>query len=250
MSSHFLSRSLRHNKGQLKIFFAGGPNQRTDFHLEEGEEVFLLPGRIPHSPQRQANTIGFVAERDRKPEELDCLRYFVDNTTEVLFERWFYCEDLGRQLAPIIQEYIESQQYKTGLPVPGTITETPPFKPDNQRSLEAPFSLRKWIDNNIEEINRTGYKQLFEGRYESKVFIIGLGQQTRSSSHAETFLWQWAGMAQVEVDNHIYKLKEDHSMLIPIGKTWIIRNEAGALTLSLAIDPCSKPTFGCGTDDG
>ena len=29
----------RHGAGQLKIMFIGGPNQRKDYHLEEGEEV-------------------------------------------------------------------------------------------------------------------------------------------------------------------------------------------------------------------
>ena len=89
----------------------GGPNERSDYHLELGEEVFfqisgrmvlkvkekgqprdlvisggemfVLPGRIEHSPQR-LNTendkgvleagLGCVIERERKPEELDCLR--------------------------------------------------------------------------------------------------------------------------------------------------------------------------------
>lgn len=27
---------------QLKVFFVGGPNQRRDFHLEEGEELFYM----------------------------------------------------------------------------------------------------------------------------------------------------------------------------------------------------------------
>jgi hypothetical protein len=26
---------------QLKVFFVGGPNDRKDFHLEEGEEVII-----------------------------------------------------------------------------------------------------------------------------------------------------------------------------------------------------------------
>merc|ERR1712121_199229 len=73
---------MMHND-QLKVFYVGGPNQRADFHLEEGEElfymrkgdmtlpiitegaVFLLPGRIPHSPNRGADTVGLVVERDR-----------------------------------------------------------------------------------------------------------------------------------------------------------------------------------------
>jgi 3-hydroxyanthranilate 3,4-dioxygenase len=69
---------LMHNS-QLMIMFVGGPNQREDYHIEEGEELFyqikgdmcvkiienglhkdvvvkegemfLLPARIPHSPQ-------------------------------------------------------------------------------------------------------------------------------------------------------------------------------------------------------
>ena len=117
-----------------QVFYVGGPNQRADFHLEEGEElfymrkgdmtlpiltegairtvnikegdVFLLPGRssrktatlmkfnfnfknslrsgsdtiriifhrIPHSPNRGADTVGLVVERDRLQEETDGLR--------------------------------------------------------------------------------------------------------------------------------------------------------------------------------
>jgi len=26
----------------LKVFFVGGPNQRKDYHLEEGEELFFM----------------------------------------------------------------------------------------------------------------------------------------------------------------------------------------------------------------
>ncbi|HIC74606.1 MAG TPA: 3-hydroxyanthranilate 3,4-dioxygenase, partial [Candidatus Marinimicrobia bacterium] len=68
------------------IMVVGGPNARKDYHFEEGEEffyqiegditlkvidngepkdipiregeIFLLPPRMPHSPQRPANTVG------------------------------------------------------------------------------------------------------------------------------------------------------------------------------------------------
>ena len=44
-----------------------------------------------------------------------CLRYFVqDGSTSSLFERWFYCADLGSQLGPVIKEYFASEQHRTG----------------------------------------------------------------------------------------------------------------------------------------
>ena len=42
-------------------------------------------------------------------------RYFVeDGSTNSLFERWFYGDDLGTQLGPVIREFCASKQYKTG----------------------------------------------------------------------------------------------------------------------------------------
>jgi 3-hydroxyanthranilate 3,4-dioxygenase len=65
--------------------------------------VFLLPGKIPHSPQRFSDTVGLVIERERLKSETDGLRYFVEvdgtPTKDVLFERWFYCDDLGTQVS-------------------------------------------------------------------------------------------------------------------------------------------------------
>ena len=50
--------------------------KRKNVPIREGE-VFLLPARVPHSPQRGPGTIGLVAERKRKAEELDGLRCVV-----------------------------------------------------------------------------------------------------------------------------------------------------------------------------
>ena len=163
---------MMHND-QLKVFFVGGPNQRKDFHLEEGEElfymrrgdmslpiltegkfktvhiregdVFLLPGRIPHSPQREKDTVGLVIERERLVSETDGLRYYVGESTETLFERWFYCQDLGSQLKPVIQEFFASEEYKTGVPGPTSINPSPPWLPDSQRVVERPFNLASWV---------------------------------------------------------------------------------------------------------
>ena len=95
------------HKDQMTVMFVGGPNTRTDFHLEEGSEfffqmkgnielptvqrgvrklvrikqgdVFLLPPRIPHSPQRpEDGSLGLVIERARTDKEIDGLRWYTD----------------------------------------------------------------------------------------------------------------------------------------------------------------------------
>ena len=57
-------------------------------------QVFMLPAKIQHSPQRFANTIGFVCERTRASHEKDGLKYFVDASQTELYERWFHLEDV------------------------------------------------------------------------------------------------------------------------------------------------------------
>ncbi|XP_070654668.1 3-hydroxyanthranilate 3,4-dioxygenase isoform X3 [Bos indicus] len=185
---------LLHQK-QLKIMFVGGPNTRKDYHIEEGEEVFyqlegdmllrvlergkhrdvvirqgeifLLPAGVPHSPQRFANTVGLVIERRRLKTELDGLRYYVGDTTDVLFEKWFYCEDLGTQLAPIIQEFFSSEQYRTGKPNPDQLLKEPPF-PLSTRSVMEPMCLEAWLDGHRKELQAGTPLSLFGDTYESQ----------------------------------------------------------------------------------
>ena len=88
------------------VMIVGGPNARKDYHYNESEELyyqvegnivlkiiddgvpksipinegdmFLLPARVPHSPQRPANTVGLVIERMRKPHELDYCAWYCE----------------------------------------------------------------------------------------------------------------------------------------------------------------------------
>lgn len=126
---------------EFLVMVVGGPNQRKDYHVEEGDEffyqvegdivvrimvdgkpkdievkegeMFLLPGRIPHSPQRPANTAGLVIERQRKEGELDSLRWYCENCLEIIHEVSFQLEDLGTQLKPIIADFYASESLRT-----------------------------------------------------------------------------------------------------------------------------------------
>lgn len=259
---------MMHGDGQLKVFYVGGRNQRKDFHLEEGEEffymvkgdmnlitltngafkdviikegeVFQLPGKIPHSPQRFDNTIGLVIERERLKTEKDGLRYFVEGTTDSLFERWFYCEDLGTQLGPIIKEFFASEQYKTGKPIPGTIPENPPWVPDATRVLEPPFSLAKWITKNKGEIQQEGSKRLFSLSYQSDVVVFGQGTSEIKIANAETWLWQLEGETIVEAGGRTVKMIPQDSLLVRKGTPYTLTRGEDAITLSVVMDPGNK----------
>ena len=126
---------------EFLVMVVGGPNQRKDFHVEEGEEffyqiegditvrimedgqpndipvregeIFLLPARVPHSPQRPANTIGMVIERVRKSGEMDHLRWYCEGCGEVLHDAAFELEDLGSQLKPIIENFYAEESLRT-----------------------------------------------------------------------------------------------------------------------------------------
>ncbi|XP_061481357.1 3-hydroxyanthranilate 3,4-dioxygenase isoform X3 [Rhineura floridana] len=205
------------HRHQLNVMFVGGPNQRKDYHIEEGEELFyqlegdmclkviergkhkdiyikegemfLLPARIPHSPQRYANTVGLVIERKRLKTETDGLRYYIGESTNVLFERWFYCDDLGTQLIPIIQEFFSSKQYQTGKPNPDELLKEIPF-PLNDAKVMDPFSLQGWLNDHHEDIDQKKFLRLFGDNSETEVIIFGPGITKEGGKNADIWLWQ------------------------------------------------------------
>jgi len=120
------------------VMIVGGPNSRSDFHVDEGPELFLqiegdmvlhviddnrrediriqegemllLPPRIPHSPQRFADTVGLVIERKRLDHELDGFLWFCDNCDNKLYEEYVFVDDIVGQLPPIFERFYGSKK--------------------------------------------------------------------------------------------------------------------------------------------
>lgn len=123
------------------VMVVGGPNARKDYHYEEGEEfffqvegdivlkiiedgvqkdieikegeIFLLPPRIPHSPQRPANTIGLVMERYRRGGEKDGFLWFCENCGNKLHEEYVELKDIVSQLPPIMNGFWSDDEKRT-----------------------------------------------------------------------------------------------------------------------------------------
>ena len=127
--------------GDFIVMIVGGPNSRKDFHYNEGEELFyqlegdvvvriqedgkivdipikqgdmfLLPGRTPHSPQRGPNTVGLVIEVKRKSEELDGFMWFCEKCDNMLYEEYAHVSDIVAQLPPIMNRFYSDEDKRT-----------------------------------------------------------------------------------------------------------------------------------------
>lgn len=126
---------------EFMVTVVGGPNSRTDFHIDDGEEffyqikgdivvkiiedgkvvdvpiregeIFLLPSRVPHSPRRPADTIGLVIERKRLAHEKDGLMWLCPKCNEKLYEEFFHLTDLTTQLQPVFERFYGSAKNST-----------------------------------------------------------------------------------------------------------------------------------------
>ena len=126
---------------EFMIMVVGGPNIRKDYHVDEGEEffyqlegnmvlkimsggnpenikinegeIFLLPPKIPHSPQRFENTVGLVIERKRTKDELDGFQWYCDTCHTLLYETFFSLTDIVKQLPPIFDAFWDNLESRT-----------------------------------------------------------------------------------------------------------------------------------------
>jgi 3-hydroxyanthranilate 3,4-dioxygenase len=126
----------------------GGPNQRTDFHVDPYEEFFyqikgtmhvdvmtddgpgrvdinegemwVLPRSMPHSPQRDADSIGLVIERVREPGTLEKFRWYCANCNGIVHEVELQVTDIVADLPPVFNAFYSDEKART-CPECGTV---------------------------------------------------------------------------------------------------------------------------------
>jgi len=129
--------------GQFIVMVVGGPNERDDFHvnqtpeffhqlegnmtlrvrdaqsdtirdipIQEGE-IFLLPAGIPHSPQREANTVGLVLEQQRPNGMKDGLQWYCRNCGHLLYEEYFPLQNVEQDFPPVFERYWNTPAHYT-----------------------------------------------------------------------------------------------------------------------------------------
>ena len=135
------NKNLYVESGDYIVMIVGGPNARKDYHYNETEELFyqlegdiqvhiqvdgkkqtidiregdmfLLPGKIPHSPVRGENTVGLVIERKRKPDHQDGLMWFSDTSNEKLYEEYFHLTNIEKDFLPVFKKFYSDEKLRT-----------------------------------------------------------------------------------------------------------------------------------------
>lgn len=134
--------------GDFLVMVVGGPNQRSDYHINPGGELFfqvegdivlkiiddgrprdvpirqgelfLLPAGVPHSPQRPAGTVGLVVETPKFARGTHHLRWYCRHCGHVLHDGAFEPADLGKQIKALLAEFNERRELHT-CPQCGTV---------------------------------------------------------------------------------------------------------------------------------
>jgi len=124
------------------VMVVGGPNQRTDFHVDPYEEVFyqlkgsmhvdvqtpegrrsvvigpgemwVLPRNVPHSPQRpEAGSLGLVFERPREPGVLEHFQWYCPQCNALVHDVELQVTDIVADLPPVFDAFYSDESART-----------------------------------------------------------------------------------------------------------------------------------------
>jgi len=136
-----VGNKLIYRDSEFIVMVVGGPNSRKDFHVDPAEEFFhqiegemllrvvedgrisdvpirageilLLPPKVPHSPQRFADSIGLVIERQRRPGELDGLQWYCERCQRLLYQEFLVLTDIETQFPPVFRRFFGNLSLRT-----------------------------------------------------------------------------------------------------------------------------------------
>ncbi len=136
------NKNLYVDSGDYIVMVVAGPNARKDYHYNETEELFyqlegsikvviqeegnrkemtlnegdmyLHPAKVPHSPIREAGSIGLVIERKRAGQGFtDGLLWFCDNCNEKLHDVYFELHNIEKDFLPHFEHFYNSKTLRT-----------------------------------------------------------------------------------------------------------------------------------------
>jgi len=195
-----------------------------------------------------------VLERIRNERELDSLTWFTDFATcdEVLFERYFVCRDLGKDLVPVVNEFNASEAKRTLRPVPG-------FKPAGLHAtytghVPDPVHVDTFVDQSMVHLDTGRAVRMFPRELGFSVVVFGKGAHTWESNDAsqgEVWLYQWRGQCALAGSSSSSAaaaaalpppgLSEGECCVVDGRGLHVEMNSQGSAMLAVALSDVAKP---------
>ncbi len=136
------NKNLYHESDDYIVMVVAGPNARKDYHYNETEEwffqleghitvriqedgkprevhlgpgdMFLCPAKTPHSPVREAGSVGLVLERKRAGRGFtDGLMWFCESCNHSLHAAYFELNNIEQDFLPHFREFYDSETLRT-----------------------------------------------------------------------------------------------------------------------------------------
>lgn len=136
------NKNLYHESDDYIVMVVAGPNARKDYHYNETEEwffqleghitvriqedgkprevrlgpgdMFLCPAKTPHSPVREAGSVGLVLERKRAGRGFtDGLMWFCESCNHSLHAAYFELNNIEQDFLPHFREFYGSETLRT-----------------------------------------------------------------------------------------------------------------------------------------
>ena len=136
------NKNLYHESDDYIVMVVAGPNARKDYHYNETEEwffqlegnitvriqedgkprevrlgpgdMFLCPAKTPHSPVREAGSVGLVLERKRAGRGFtDGLLWFCESCNHPLHSAYFELHNIEKDFLPHFREFYSSETLRT-----------------------------------------------------------------------------------------------------------------------------------------
>lgn len=136
------NKNLYHESDDYIVMVVAGPNARKDYHYNETEEwffqleghitvriqedgkprevrlgpgdMFLCPAKTPHSPVREAGSVGLVLERKRAGRGFtDGLLWYCESCNHSLHAAYFELNNIEQDFLPHFREFYGSESLRT-----------------------------------------------------------------------------------------------------------------------------------------
>eukprot|EP00908_Phaeocystis_cordata_P008463 Transcript_1914.p3 GENE.Transcript_1914~~Transcript_1914.p3 ORF type:complete len:196 (-),score=58.36 Transcript_1914:30-617(-) len=159
----------------------------------------------------------------------------------VLWERYFHCQDLGKDLAPIVAAFNASEEKRTRTPSASSVPAAPPLRQDVTTVVPPPFNLQRWLARHAAALDAGASLDLFEGHpdREFRVRVVGGASEQRGQAwRHESWLHQLRGEATVTLRGEpALTLAEGACMVVPAEREYSVTRAAGSRGLVVTNDP-------------